>query len=168
MTKVILITGHNESGKSTIARDLKNILERYGSTCCIKSFATPLKQLATYLYSYSEEEKSRQRQILEGLALELKKCFGKGLFAYTLLDTCLYDNNDYIIIDDLRYKEEYQVISEFYESIVIKTPDKDIIDLNDAIRLNDLIEYFNINDVPYFEMEDFNLYKLKKFVLGLK
>lgn len=164
----ITLIGHNNSGKSTTAKAIKKILASQGYLCCVKSFATPLKELAVIYFNYDETKKFEQRQLLEDLATNLKDLFGKELFGYTLLDNCRFINVDYVIIDDLRYKEEYKVISEFYPAFVIKVPDAEYIDELDDDRLLKLLWYFDCNDVPYSKMRDFSAYTLEQILDKLK
>jgi len=166
--KFICLCGLNASGKSTTARKIKKQLVSEGYSCCIKSFATPLKQLASTYFNYNESSKYEQRVILENLATNLKTVFGKTLFGYTLLDEFRYYKVDYVIIDDLRYSEEYKIISEFFETSVVKMPDTKRIDELDNKRLNTLLWYFNINDIPCLKMRDFDAYTLEQIIDQLK
>jgi len=146
------------------------MLESHEYRCEYRSFATPLKELASIYFNYNEDKKDIQRQLLEDLARNLKELFGKELFAHTLLDKCPYVFTDYVIVDDLRYVEEYRTINEFFRTAVIKVMDPDLssIDENDLERIHNLTEYFDTMGVPYFQMKSRNLYGLKKFILGLK
>jgi len=170
MITFILITGYCGTGKTTVANDIKNMLESHDYRCETRSFATPLKELASIYFNYDESKKDIQRQLLEDLARNLKELFGKELFAHTLLDKCPYVFTDYVIVDDLRYIEEYRTINEFFRTAVIKVMDPDLsnVDENDLERIHNLTEYFDTMGVPYFQMKSRNLYGLKKFILGLK
>ncbi len=170
MTTFILITGYCGAGKTTAASDIYNMLTSHGYKCKIKSLATPLKELASIYFYYDESKKEIQRPLLEDLAKNLKELFGKELFAHTLLDNCKHDFVDYIIVDDLRYVDEYKTISDFFRTTVIKVADPDIstINDNDLDRIYKLTTYFDTMEVPYFQMKSRNLYGLKKFILGLK
>lgn len=163
-----MLCGLNASGKSTTAKRIKKQLISEGYSCCIKSFATPLKQLAAIYFNYDESTKYEQRVMLESLATNLKTAFGKTLFGYTLLDEFRYYKVDYVIIDDLRYSEEYKIISEFFETFVVKMPDTKHIDEFDDKRLNSLLWYFNCNNIPCVNMRDFDAYTLEQVIDQLK
>jgi len=84
----ILFTGYINSGKSTTAKRMCEILQNDGYSVAVMSLAAPLKELAGKYFKYIETEKNERRDILENLATDLKELFGKSLFAYTLLDKC--------------------------------------------------------------------------------
>lgn len=146
------------------------MLESHDFRCEIKSFSTPLKEFASIYFNYDENNKNIQRSLLEDLARNLKELFGKELFAHTLLDKCPYVFTDYVIVDDLRYIEEYETINDFFRTAVIKVMDPDLnsVDANDLERIHKLITYFDTMEIPYYQMKSRNLYGLKKFILGLK
>lgn len=166
--RFILLCGLNKSGKSTTAEKIKKQLVNEGYRVCIKSFATPLKQLASMYFDYDESTKYEQRVILETLATNLKTAFGKTLFGYTLLDEFKYVDVDYVIVDDLRFKEEHKIISEFYETYVVKMPDTEYIEKYDDERLSSLLWYFDCNDVPCLKMRDLKDYTLEQVLDKLK
>jgi len=168
MTELITFIGYNNSGKSTSASRLSKMLKDKGYTCVVRSFATPLKELASIYCNYQESNKIKQRPILEKMAFDIKKIFGITVFGYTLLDSIQHLDVDYVIIDDMRFKEEYNVISEFFTTYVIKTPQPELVSESDDIRLSELLWYLDCNSIPYFEMKGFGKNVLNEFINDLK
>ena len=169
MVEFIVLTGYINSGKSTTAKNMAKMLIKDRHSVAIKSFATPLKELASLYFNYNEDTKTEQRGILERLSVDLKSLFGQSLFAYTLLDECDNLNVDYVIIDDLRYKEEFDIISEFFPTTVIVTPTPKLstIDPADATRIKRLIDYFDSIGYEYVQMKSLSNYAIKDILYGL-
>ena len=168
MTEIIAITGNNHSGKTTTAAKIAKSLSKRGHTFVVRSFATPLKVLASKYFDYDEENKLAQRDILERFSFDLKTMFGQGLFAYTLLDECEDLKVDYIIIDDLRYEEEFELLVEFFPTTVVKTPKPAKVDDADMIRIKRLTDHFDLIKYEYIQMKSLSDYAIKDILYGLE
>lgn len=167
MTEVILITGCINSGKSTTAKYIRNAMKRRGHSAAVVSFATPLKELAARYFNYTEIDKTKKRDLLENLATDLKELFGKQLFGYTLLDKCQYLDVDYIIIDDLRYSYEFDIIAEYFASTVIKMPTPKTVDDADFRRIQAITDHFDNLDFEYTQLKALRNEEIDKFIYGI-
>jgi len=167
MTSFILICGLNKSRKTETAKRMAQMLEKKGKTVEIKSFATPLKQFAAMYFNYTEETKYEQRPMLEKLAFDMKALLGQPVFAYTLLDNSQYVKADYIIVDDLRYPIEFDIITEFFETTVVKMPDPEITEQSDVDRLNVLVDRFKAVEYQHLDLKDFTDRSLKAVLLDV-
>lgn len=170
MTEFILLTGLINAGKSTTAKRMCDILNKDGYSAVVMSFAAPLKELAMNYFDYDEKEKNEKRDLLEQLSASLKELFGQHLFGYTLLDNYskLDRSYDYVIIDDLRYKEEFDAISDFFPTIVIKLPDRVQTFAADANRVYSLLGYLKSIDYDYFELTSLTDYSIKEMLYGIE
>lgn len=153
--ELICIIGLNNSGKSTASIQLKNVIEENGHTAQIESFATPLKKIAMLHCGYVEDLKNKgHRQILEDLAATMKKELTNVIFAYALLNRIRGSDNDFCIIDDLRYAHELVAINQFYPVKIILVPYQlEICDEYDLQRLNELLGFLDSYEAPYSKPE---------------
>jgi energy-coupling factor transporter ATP-binding protein EcfA2 len=154
--KFIALIGLNGSGKSTTANKIKQIIEDQGYTVRIESFATPLKVIASKYCGYEEKYKFSQRPLLESLARTMKDEFGEGVFAYALLDRLDTERHcDYVIIDDLRYPEELELIGDFFYTYLFQLPSPgELADGHDSNRLFILNEFIKREEYPLIQIND--------------
>jgi hypothetical protein len=133
--KVIMIYGYKNSGKSTAAKQLKKVMEtrlrKVGKHHKVRifSFATPIKQMAIKLLgmpSLVELEKVKNehhlsvstrgpvsmREFLQTLGQELRVRVGKRVWANMLLTEVMSCAEEYIVIDDARFVEEYEAVCD--------------------------------------------------------
>ena len=165
--EIIALLGANGSGKTTIATMIKKMMEEHGDTAAIESFATPLKIIAQKFCGYDEDQKRNgHRLILETLAETIREQLGQGVFAYALLDRSILLNADYIIIDDLRYPEELELIMEFYPFKLILVPYSGRCEHSDIKRLTKLLDYIDERHLDLDKPLSFSSSELSCLVYG--
>lgn len=141
--KNILLIGHINSGKTTIAKYLE---EHYGYKKFslgdgVKKFVVHLYEILNELEGiekinlndlYDREKKEHYRKHLQLLSTELmRKEFGKNIW----IDYLKNNISSPYVIDDIRFKEEYETFKE--NSIVIKV-ERDLEIKSDHISEHDL------------------------------
>ena len=104
---IIAITGKMCSGKSTLANYLK---EHYNFK--IHSFGEPVKKYTALIF----KDHSKNRPIIQDFAQKVKE-IDENVWVNYLLKSI--DKNDNIVIDDLRFQNEYDAIHKL-GAIVIK------------------------------------------------
>lgn len=121
---VILISGKAESGKDTFATKVKEIMEMCGYNVCITHFAKYLKIILKDYYGWNGEKDEYGRHLLqyvgtEKIRNELNK---KDFHANRIKEDIeiIRDNFDFIIIPDLRFDNEYDIIKKFFITKVVK------------------------------------------------
>jgi hypothetical protein len=128
MIGVWLLTGKKGSGKTTFAKKLqddtnKKLKKRFKNNNRIYSYATPLKELLDGRYKVSiAENKYIYRKDLQ-LVGDLLRSYDKNFFVKKLADK-IYKNIDKfrqdgtfeIIIDDVRYPNEYTSLKGILET----------------------------------------------------
>jgi ABC-type dipeptide/oligopeptide/nickel transport system ATPase component len=154
--KIIALIGLNGSGKTTTAKRIAELIEQQGDTAIIESFATPLKNIASKFCGFEERNKnSGQRDILESLAKTMKDELGQELFAYAMLDRLEHGTfASFCIIDDLRYAEELDLLTDFFEVYLFKMPNIELADAEDYNRLGFLLEFVKEIEMEVFELKD--------------
>jgi ATPase subunit of ABC transporter with duplicated ATPase domains len=160
MTTVIALIGLNGAGKSTMARQIKDYMEYLGKTAEVVALATPLKIIAANNCGYLETHKrDGHRDILIKLAADIRKHLGNEVFVYACLDKIVKLSKDYIIIEDLRWSVEADLINTMHQIHFIKAeaPGK-IAESSDFDRLWNLETFldengFEVYCIPYCDLE---------------
>jgi len=103
----IALCGHAYSGKSSIAQVLKN---KYNVT--ILSFAEPIKQsnLIFNKLNLPKEPKANRRKVYQALGSWVRNSLGKDIFIKKLAPKLECYNK--VVIDDLRFRNEYRFLKE--------------------------------------------------------
>ena len=151
---IILIAGKAQSGKTTLANYLKENLEKENKQVILSPYTKYLKQ---YIEDITEEkvtESNKPRDLLQKLSSELikKKLGYNNLFIERQIeDINIYSFfKDYIIIPDVRFKNEIDKIKEkFSNTISIKIERKDFITNLTKEQQNDITETSLDNEMDF-------------------
>lgn len=152
--KIIVICGHEGSGKSTTARFIASALNRRGYTTKIISFASPLKELVNIHMNINKSD-ATGRNKLEEFGMDIRRLLGNDVFTNATFAEMRNGNYDYYIIDDLRYIHELISLHESeYLTYILKT--RDIINPRsmDDTRLDELTTYMETNNVNVITLPD--------------
>ena len=119
---IILIGGKARSGKSTLANIIGNILSGEGNKVIFSQYTKYLKQQIEEITGNDITENNKPRELLQKLSSELiKKELSKPNF---FIDRQIEDIEiysyfaDYIIISDVRFPEEIEVIKEKFDNVI--------------------------------------------------
>lgn len=113
---IIAITGKMCSGKSTAAKYLE---EKYNFK--IHSFGEPVKKYAALIF----KDTTKNRPIIQDFAQKVKEIDENVWVNYLLRNI---DKNDNIVIDDLRFPNEYDALYKLGATIIK-------IDIDDAFQI---------------------------------
>lgn len=125
MKKIILISGKAEHGKTTLAELLKkSILEEYPDRKVTSmSYATTIKDYVKKYFGWDGSLENKPREILQKLGTDvIRKKLNKPLFhAQRLAEDIevLWDEFDYVLIDDCRFPNEYYYLKAKFPNEVI-------------------------------------------------
>lgn len=110
--KLILISGHAESGKDTFANILKEKLEKRNNKVKILHFADYLKYLAKLHFGWDGSKSEEGRQTLQALSKlrDLDPKFFIRVMEHEI--EILHCYNDYILIPDVRFKNELNILDD--------------------------------------------------------
>lgn len=119
---IYVLSGKAESGKSFVASLMKKYLEDNGKkTVCI-SYASYLKEYAKKITNWDGNEKTKPRELLQNLGVELIK---NQINDHFLINRIIEDIKvysyffDVIIISDARFVEEIEVIKNNYLNVSV-------------------------------------------------
>lgn len=129
MKKIILISGKAEHGKTTVANMLKEHLlskaKIYNKEIKVTnmSYATTIKDYAKRYFGWDGSNETKPRELLQKLGTDvIRKKLGKPLFhAQRLAEDIevLWDEFDYVIVDDCRFPNEYYYLKAKFPREVI-------------------------------------------------
>ena len=134
----------NRAGKSTASKYYADYFFDAGFKIQQLSLATPIKKLAAK-YLDLEDHRS-DRNTLESFSADLKENLGEDVFIRTLLDN-IDDDADFVLIDDLRYFVEIDMLRQIYDTKIIHVHRKIQSSKEDADRLMLLLFKFVTNDI---------------------
>ncbi len=115
MTVVIGLIGRIASGKSIVADHL--VREHRAS---YYRFSDILRDILLRLH------RPNTRENLQDLGLALRKVFGDGLLAETLKKDIEDDDSDFVVVDGIRYRDEYDMVKSLGGVIAYVTAPEDV------------------------------------------
>lgn len=120
--KVILISGHAQNGKDTVASLLENELTTSGRKVLVAHYADLLKYICKTLFNWNGEKDEDGRRLLQYVGTDVireKKPSYWVDFISDMLEL-FGDNWDYVLIPDTRFPNEVEGIAEKFDSIHIR------------------------------------------------
>ena len=110
-TNVILISAKARHGKDTVAKILKELIEKSGKSVLICHFADHLKMLCQNSYNWTPGDKGPiGRTILQNVAT-IYRNNNPDCWANIVREITLSCPEDYVIVPDCRYRNEPEVFS---------------------------------------------------------
>lgn len=105
---VILISGKAESGKTTAANILKNELEKIGGKAAIIPYGDYVKHTAKLVYDWDGKKDEAGRSLLQHWGTDVVRSKHENFWVDTVisLNSLIRDEFDYMIVDDVRFKNE--------------------------------------------------------------
>jgi len=125
MKKIILISGKAEHGKTTVANMFKEqiLTNNPSERVTNMSYATTIKDYVKRYFGWDGSNETKPREILQRLGTDvIRKKLGKPLFhAQRLAEDIevLWDEFDYVVIDDCRFPNEYYYLKAKFPNEVI-------------------------------------------------
>lgn len=126
-SKIIILTGKAQSGKSLTANIIKKNLEKQNKKTVIISYAKYLKDYAKEITNWNGNEKTKPREFLQQIGVELiKNQIDENMLINRIKeDIKVYEYFfDVIIISDARFKSEIENIKN-KNTVVIKIEGKE-------------------------------------------
>lgn len=123
---VIGISGKMGSGKTTLANALK---EHFGEQAVKLKFADPLYGATTAVQQYLNIPVEKDRVLLQTIGYHYREKFGKDFWAKRVVEDINlinYNGNFIIIIDDLRFPEEFDALNKMGALLIRLESPRDI------------------------------------------
>ena len=115
--KVVAISGKARHGKDTVATELKKQLEEIGGKVLIIHQGDFLKWIAKSYLGWDGKKDEEGRSLLQWIGTHNREVGLDDIYVETVINTItlLSDKFDYVIIPDLRYKNELHRLKAKYQ-----------------------------------------------------
>ena len=117
-----MISGKAESGKDFVGEVIKQELEHQHKKVLVVHFADYLKFMCRQYFGWNGNKDEAGRTLMQYVGTGLFRKFDEDYFAkriYELLSVA-GANWDYVIIPDLRFKNEFQLIKNSFDAVAIR------------------------------------------------
>ena len=113
---VICLSAKAESGKTTFANMLQDMLMSNGNKVIRMAFANPLKEYCETEYSWDGKKDEAGRALLQKVGQRMRNQNGEDYWVRQLLSSLkkIEKNYDFCIIDDMRYLSELRLLEQSY------------------------------------------------------
>lgn len=120
--KVILVSGKAESGKDLVGEVLKQEFEHQQKKVLVVHFADYLKFMCRQYFGWNGNKDEAGRTLMQYVGTDLFRGFEKDYFANRIheLLSVAGANWDYVIIPDLRFKNEFRRIKYSFDTVAIR------------------------------------------------
>jgi hypothetical protein len=114
--KFVVISGHAQHGKDTVANFMKNSLEQKGKKVLIVHFADYLKFVCGKYFGWNGEKDDQGRTLLQYVGTDLIRSKNHRFWVDIVcqLSKVLEDQFDYILVPDCRFPDEVNIPKQFY------------------------------------------------------
>lgn len=124
MVIYIGIAGKMASGKTTFKRQIQRLFEELSMTVQTIAFADYIKEIAHEAYNMPKDEEHKDRPLLIKIGTAMRE-INKDVFVNVVRNRVKQSNADVIIIDDCRFKNEYDMLKQNKWILIrINTPEK--------------------------------------------
>lgn len=120
--KIIILSGKAESGKSLVASIIKDYYSKHDIKTVVVSYASYLKGYAKEVLGWDGNEKSKPREFLQQVGVELIK---NRIKSNMLIDRIIDDVKvysyffDVIVISDARFIDEIELIRNNFSNVSV-------------------------------------------------
>lgn len=126
--KVIAISGKAESGKDTIANEIKRLLEEQNYKVMIIHFADVLKFVCRQYFDWNGEKDEYGRTLLQQVGTEMREKNNPNMWVNITKELIngIGVEFDYVLVPDTRFKEEINMLNEYFDCISVRVLRQDI------------------------------------------
>ena len=126
--KVIAISGKAESGKDTIAKMLKQQLEEQNYKVMIIHFADVLKFVCRQYFDWNGEKDEYGRTLLQQVGTEMREKNNPNMWVNITKELIrgIGAEFDYVLVPDTRFKEEINMLNEYFNCLSVRILRQDI------------------------------------------
>ena len=126
--RVIAISGKAESGKDTIAKEIKQLLEEQNYKVMIIHFADVLKFVCRQYFDWNGEKDEYGRTLLQQVGTEMREKNNPNMWVNITKELIrgIGVEFDYVLVPDTRFKEEIEMLNEYFDCISVRVLRQDI------------------------------------------
>ena len=121
MKKMILVSGKSESGKDVVAETIMTYLIANGFSAISIALGDLLKFFAIKFYGWDGKDKYTSRDLLFKVSDRIHEVdYDLIVRTISVMVDTIREEYDYVIISDLRFKNEYCYLTEKYNCVTIR------------------------------------------------
>ena len=126
--KVIAISGKAESGKDTIAKEIKYLLEEQNYKVMIIHFADVLKFVCRQYFDWDGQKDDYGRSLLQQVGTEMREKNNPNMWVNITKELIrgIGAEFDWVLVPDTRFKEEINMLNEYFDCISVRVLRQDI------------------------------------------
>ena len=126
--KVIAISGKAESGKDTIAKEIKYLLEEQNYKVMIIHFADVLKFVCRQYFDWDGQKDDYGRSLLQQVGTEMREKNNPNMWVNITKELIrgIGAEFDWVLVPDTRFKEEINMLNEYFDCTSIRVLRQDI------------------------------------------
>ena len=163
--KVIAISGKAESGKDTIAKMLKQQLEEQNYKVMIIHFADVLKFVCRQYFDWNGEKDEYGRTILQQVGTEMREKNNPNMWVNITKELIrgIGAEFDYVLVPDTRFKEEINMLNEYFDCTSVRVLRQDI---NSYGMASDHVNHLTNEQRAHKSECDLDDYKFDYFIIN--
>ena len=126
--KVVAISGKAESGKDTIAKEIKYLLEEQNYKVMIIHFADVLKFVCRQYFDWDGQKDDYGRSLLQQVGTEMREKNNPNMWVNITKELIrgIGAEFDWVLVPDTRFKEEINMLNEYFDCISVRVLRQDI------------------------------------------
>lgn len=126
--KVIAISGKAESGKDTIAKEIKQLLEEQNYKVMIIHFADVLKFVCRQYFNWNGEKDEYGRTLLQQVGTEMREKNNPNMWVSITEELIrgIGREFDWVIVPDTRFKKEINMLNENFDCVLLRILRQDV------------------------------------------
>lgn len=126
--KVIAISGKAESGKDTIAKEIKQLLEEQNYKVMIIHFADVLKFVCRQYFNWNGEKDEYGRTLLQQVGTEMREKNNPNMWVSITEELIrgIGREFDWVIVPDIRFKKEINMLNENFDCVLLRILRQDV------------------------------------------
>ena len=126
--KVIAISGKAESGKDTIAKEIKYLLEEQNYKVMIIHFADVLKFVCRQYFDWDGQKDDYGRSLLQQVGTEMREKNNPNMWVSITEELIrgIGREFDWVIVPDVRFKKEIDMLTREFNCISVRVLRQDV------------------------------------------
>ena len=163
--KVIAISGKAESGKDTIAKEIKYLLEEQNYKVMIIHFADVLKFVCRQYFDWDGQKDDYGRSLLQQVGTEMREKNNPNMWVNITKELIrgIGAEFDWVLVPDTRFKEEINMLNEYFDCTSIRVLRQDI---NSYGMASDHINHLTDEQRAHKSECDLDDYKFDHFIIN--
>ena len=163
--RVVAISGKAESGKDTIAKEIKYLLEEQNYKVMIIHFADVLKFVCRQYFDWDGQKDDYGRSLLQQVGTEMREKNNPNMWVNITKELIcgIGAEFDWVLVPDTRFKEEINMLNEYFDCTSIRVLRQDI---NSYGMASDHINHLTDEQRAHKSECDLDDYKFDHFIIN--